>query len=53
MDTARAIAHFASQAIVFAFELAQLLTIGPLVLMLVGVPCVVLFYWFRGLFIRE
>lgn len=44
-----AIGHGLNAALLIAGDLANLLTVGPLVLLLVGMPCVVAFYWLKGI----
>ena len=44
-----AIGHGLNTALLIAGDLANLLTVGPIVLLLVGMPGVILFYWIRGM----
>ena len=50
MDTVRAVAHFLDVALMWGMAFAQLVTVVPLVLLLVGMPCVALVVWFTSLF---
>ena len=53
MEIFRAVLHFLDVAIMWAVTLAQLVTIVPLVLLLIGVPCIIVLAWLKAIIIPE